>query len=822
MLNSLSLRLKFISGLVLFALVLGICISVILNFHFNSIMKAEISQRSRMLLAQSSAVQDYVRNVLRPEMFDILPDGRFLLSAMSSSYISREVMGRLNTIDNITYHYRRVSKNPRNPESAPNDFESSLITLFSKNRHLSIWEDDAMVKKEAYHIVARPVEFQAACLHCHGEPADAPTELLEKYGSENGFHYTAGEIGGVVIAGFPIEQIESPAKEVTLQYLMYYMIGIFMFAALISLFFDRLVMKNLQALTTIFRSRFSGDREIGIIERLKEKDEIEGLIEGVDELALCLSDARNDLEDHAKNLEEKVAERTREIERKSKIHEADVHLFVEMLFRFVGFSTTDEVITSALENIGIRFHARQVTYHCTVISDNSYAWHADAPRGSIDNAVKEILWSDAVLQKGQTLYIPVKTIESHWGILSITLPSDEDLKQIDFSILRALGHQLAVMIENIQAFSNVRFQNDMLQSVFEGITDPLLLIDTHCRVLMANTGGRRLFSDSNEGGWSDELNGFLNAEPILISKAIAAGTPVSREITTGRGASFKLFLYPLPKREKGDVKLVLYAREITLEKQMASRMQQAERLSAIGKMAAGVAHEINNPLGVISCYTDLVKDAVNDSEILEDLGIIEKHTLGVQKIVQDLLKLARPKGAISGICSINPVVAGALKVFQAQGASKGIQVDAVLASSLPKIKCDAGILEQILTNLWLNAYDVLLERKDEGGRVKIETAWVLHGADHDHLGASEGKGGNEKKEKVRLTMTDNGPGISDQILEHIFDPFFTTKAVGKGTGLGLSVVYGFINEMGGHIEVKSAELTQFDIYFPAEEESDTQ
>ena len=192
---SLNLRMKFITGLVLFALALGISISIILYFHFNSIMKEEISQRSKMLLAQSNALQEYVKTVLRPEMFETLPEGRFILEAMSSSYISREVMNRLGMEDDLTYHYRRVSDKPRNLASMADPYESKLIHMFNKNRHLTIWEDDTMVEDIEYHVVARPVIFTESCMNCHGEPKDAPVELLQIYGGENGFHYQVGEVG---------------------------------------------------------------------------------------------------------------------------------------------------------------------------------------------------------------------------------------------------------------------------------------------------------------------------------------------------------------------------------------------------------------------------------------------------------------------------------------------------------------------------------------------------------------------------------------------------------------------------------------------------
>jgi two-component system NtrC family sensor kinase len=797
----LSLRIKFITGLVLFALALGVCISVILYFHFNSIMKAQISQRSHMLLAQSNAVQSYVKTVLRPEMFEILPEGRFVLKAMSSSYISREVMSRLNIEEDQPYHYRRVSMKPRNPASTPNALEARLISHFSQNRDKTLWEDDAMVGEVEYHIVARPVVFKDSCMNCHGDPADAPVELKKIYGAKNGFHFRVNEVGGVVVAGFPVDMIKNPAKEVTSQYLTFYLIGILFFALLISLFFDRLVMKNLQHLTAIFKTRFSGEQEQRIIDRLEEKDEIEGLIEGVDELAVCLSGARDELEDYTQNLEEIVDYRTKEINEKALKHRADVRLFVEILSRFGNALNSKQIITYALECIGKRFSAAQVVYHCTVASENSYAWHTGTTLEAIEDHIKDILWKDDIIHEDEKLYIPVKSPESHWGILCISWEHEPDKKDLDRSVLLGLGLQLAILIENIQAFSNIRFQNNMLQSVFEGISDPLLLIDKDCKILMANKGSNHILFRKSRASREKELLKFLSVtrgdtpEPNMIETLRQKEEPITRDIQTENGKSYKVFLYPLPTRATDDLRIVVYAKDITMEKQMMSRMQQAERLSSVGKMAAGVAHEINNPLGVISCYTDLVKDAVTDTDTIEDIKVIEKHTKTVQKVVQELLKLSRPKEIISGRCHINDVVADVVKVFTAQSASRDIQVIAGLSPGLPPIKCDAAILEQILTNIWINAYDALQET---GGTVEISTKLM------------------KNQKEVRLCVKDNGPGIPESILNHIFDPFFTTKAPGKGTGLGLAVVYGFITELGGRIEVNCDDNTRFNIYFPVE------
>lgn len=800
--SAFNLRFKFIIGLVLFALALGVCIAVIMYFHFNSILESEISQRSRMLLAQSNAVQDYVKTILRPEMFKTLPQGRFILKAMSSSYISREVMARMNSQDTSEYHYRRVSIKPRNPDSRADTFEAGLIELFNQNKYLKIWEDNTMAEGKEYHMVARPVVFTESCMQCHGDPKDAPAELIDIYGNTNGFHYTVGEVAGVVVAGFPVNMIRTPAMNLTLQYLSLYFLGILLFACLISLFFDRLVMKNLHELTRIFKTRFSGEQEQGIIRRLSQKDEIEGLIEGVDELAGCLSNARIELEGYAQNLEKRVEKRTIKLHTEAERHLSDVHLFVSLLSGFSRIQNTVQLISGVIESVGKRFKATQVVYYCTVASDNYYSWKKDQTVKKLDKRFHDLLWKDEVLFEDNQLYVPIKSPESLWGILCISWESHPDKQDLDPAVLLALGHQMAILIENIQAFSNIRFQNDMLQSIFEGISDPLLLIDPDGHIIIANKGCKRILPDINRRIQEKELKKLLCQKSVsdqthtILELVIKKQRPVSEEIKTRDSRCFSIDLYPLPGQDQGGSRIVVYIRDITPEKQMIEKMQQTERLSAIGKMAAGIAHEINNPLGVIQLYTDLVKDAVNEKGIHDDIDVISKHTRSVQKIIQNLLDLSRPKQVISGKCNINDVVTSAFEVFKAQGASKRVSISFDLENNLPDIKCDAAILEQILTNLWLNAFDALNE---QNGRIHISTRL-------------------SSKKQVVFCIEDNGQGIPEEVIPQIFDPFYTTKDIGKGTGLGLSVVYGFINELGGRIDVKSHDTTRFCISFPIAQE----
>jgi hypothetical protein len=171
--RSMSLQTKFITGLAVFALSLGLFFGGTLFFHLRSVMLQEVSDKSNLILAQADAVQDYVRRDLRPAMFQVLPPDRFIISAMSSSYISRHIMERLNVQD-THYYYRRVALNARNPDSIPTSLERGLISQFRSNHALKRWEGNVTLRGEKYHLTARPVVYEESCMRCHGNPQDAP------------------------------------------------------------------------------------------------------------------------------------------------------------------------------------------------------------------------------------------------------------------------------------------------------------------------------------------------------------------------------------------------------------------------------------------------------------------------------------------------------------------------------------------------------------------------------------------------------------------------------------------------------------------------
>ncbi|MEN8199105.1 MAG: ATP-binding protein [Thermodesulfobacteriota bacterium] len=226
------------------------------------------------------------------------------------------------------------------------------------------------------------------------------------------------------------------------------------------------------------------------------------------------------------------------------------------------------------------------------------------------------------------------------------------------------------------------------------------------------------------------------------------------------------------------------AKDLTRVKTMMAQLASSEKMASVGQMAAGVAHEINTPLGVILGYAQLLMDDFpSDTEEGENLEVIERQTKACRKIVADLLKFSRQaESSMEDIC-LNDILADVLAVTEHSLNMDHIHVEQDLAENLHTIVGDIEKLRQVFINFINNAHHAMEE--SDGGELYISTR------------------NRPDSDEVVATICDTGHGIPDKILSSIFDPFFTTKPVGKGTGLGLSVSYGIIQELGGTIEVES-------------------
>ncbi|MGZ8171893.1 MULTISPECIES: trifunctional serine/threonine-protein kinase/ATP-binding protein/sensor histidine kinase [Methylobacter] len=210
-------------------------------------------------------------------------------------------------------------------------------------------------------------------------------------------------------------------------------------------------------------------------------------------------------------------------------------------------------------------------------------------------------------------------------------------------------------------------------------------------------------------------------------------------------------------------------------------MLQMEKLSALGTLVGGVAHEINNPLMGIMNFVEFAADRSTDEKSKEVLAQALQQIHRIKKIVSNMLLFIHTRSVPSGNCRIEEVIRQSLLLLEGELSKVGIKVDVDVADDLPAIRCSADSLQQILVNLIINARDALVDSPQPQIKIMVRPM--------------EGM--------LELSATDNGPGIPQDVQSKIFDPFFTTKPPGKGTGLGLSVIRRLVQDVGGNIHVES-------------------
>jgi signal transduction histidine kinase len=532
--RSSSLKRRFLLGIGVVFLAISLAVALVLYNVEKGLMEKSADEKTEMVLAAEEATRSYIQDVLRPKMYQVVGRDAFVLEAMSTSYISREVMNRLK--DSLPeYQIRRVALHARNPASTPKPFEVGLIGYFASHPQMSSWHGIINIDGRSSFVHARPVRFTAECMHCHGNPADAPPTLIELYGSTRGFGYKSGEIAGVTAVSIPVDvalaEIEKRAAsifEISLAGLSLLYIGVF-------LFFNRVVIHSLRDLLEIFRRGLWDESERMPAAEVRAGDEISQLAATAQFMVGHLRDARQRLKDYAENLENLV-----------------------------------------------------------------------------------------------------------------------------------------------------------------------------------------------------------------------------------------------------------------------QRIQHAERLACMGQLAGGLAHEINNPLGIILCYADLLKSQLADyPQGLKDLAIIEKHAVGCQHIVGDLLEFARGRETAREPTDLNASIEEMVRMVAPQFRRRHCNIELDLATDLPLVSIDVTKMKQVYLNLLMNARQAIKGR----GVIRVETRRLRDAG------------------RVRIVFEDNGCGIPPEIIDRIFDPFFSTKETGEGTGLGLSVSYGIIKDHGGDIVVESepGQWTRFTIELPEEQ-----
>lgn len=392
------------------------------------------------------------------------------------------------------------------------------------------------------------------------------------------------------------------------------------------------------------------------------------------------------------------------------------------------------------------------------------------------------------------------------GVFDYINRSPECAKTFPFVVNRALkGFHL--MLEKVRLQKELIETKNFLESIVEKAGDAISVVDIEGRVLYWNEGAERIYGYQKEEILGQKVSEFLypkdrklrEEEEELMKELMARvlqgevipNVEARRQTKDGREIITNMTLSPIRDAEGRIIGMTRICKDVTQMKRAEERLLLTERLTSLGELTAGVAHELRNPLAGIKINTQILlrKKDLSETErrLLES---IEEGIEKIQKIVEEMLHFAKPKRAEFREAQINSVVEDSLNIFQTKLKKANISLEFFRGENLPNIWIDTYQIQQVLINLMLNA----IQSMEKGGRLTIRTF--------------------KEGEKVAVEVRDTGVGISPSHLKRIFDPFFTTKS--EGTGLGLSITLKIIETHGGTIDVKSEEGvgTTFTIYLP--------
>jgi two-component system cell cycle sensor histidine kinase/response regulator CckA len=372
------------------------------------------------------------------------------------------------------------------------------------------------------------------------------------------------------------------------------------------------------------------------------------------------------------------------------------------------------------------------------------------------------------------------------------------------TIARDITERKRAEAEREQLLTQVQEQAQRVQHIVDTVPEGVILLDPDLCVLMANPLGKKDLDALASAKVGDVLTrlGDCPIEELLTSPPKG----LWHEIVTER-RSFQAIARPI---ENGPAPKgwVLVVRDVTQQREVERRLQQQERLSTVGQLAAGMAHDFNNIMAVVALYAGLSLRAPGlPEEVRERLQTIGEQAYRASRLIQQILDFSRRAVLERGPLDLVAFLKEQVKLLQ-RTLPEHIQIDMTYGKDEYTVNADPTRIQQAVMNLATNARDAM----PEGGRLRFVLERIVFG-EHDMPPLPEMKPG----QWICLTVADTGMGISPEAQPHVFDPFFTTKEPGKGSGLGLPQVYGIVKQHEGHIDftTEPGRGTTFTLYLPA-------
>jgi two-component system, NtrC family, sensor kinase len=386
------------------------------------------------------------------------------------------------------------------------------------------------------------------------------------------------------------------------------------------------------------------------------------------------------------------------------------------------------------------------------------------------------------------------------GVLAILHDQVLDAGELDFAVLGAFAARAGAELERIRAHAELERTRDFLRNTLDAVPDPLFVKDRAHGWVAVNSAFCDLVGVPEERLLGHRPVRFLPEPESRLyqeqdEQSLASGEPSESELSftdaTGlpRTVITKRAVFP---GADGQPALVSVIRDVTERKRMETQLRLADRMASMGTLAAGVAHEINNPLAYVCANIaylseQLAEETLAPGSLIELREVMAETQSGIDRvraIVQDLKDFARGDEELRGPIDVHHVIESALRLVRNELQRHNARLEQTL-QPVPTVLGNGSRLGQVLVNLLVNALQAFPEKRPEHNRIRIATRL------------------EEESDRVVVEVEDNGVGMTQEVLQRIFDPFFTTKPVGVGTGLGLSICHTIVESMGGTIDVRS-------------------
>jgi two-component system NtrC family sensor kinase len=422
------------------------------------------------------------------------------------------------------------------------------------------------------------------------------------------------------------------------------------------------------------------------------------------------------------------------------------------------------------------------------------------------------------VEASSLVLVPLFAPDQINGVLELMNHNEGGFTRWDLELLQRLAESIAHLLRNIQMTEQLKVMNahleasrwelvrsrNTLRSLFDNLPDSFYIIDRKYRLIAINMA-RAKRANSEPRNIINHLCYealYQRSDPCpncLVGETFYKHNTTNRTErvweSSDHPVEWDITAYPIIEEEEEIPQVIIFERDVTEKNMMGSILAQSEKMAAVGQLAAGIAHEINNPLTVILANAQLLERSLDkDGDDFEAVDLISRAGTRALQVVRNLLNFARKEQSELKPIDINQSIQAALDMLRHEFLERSVEFTFEQADNLPFIMASQENLLGVWVNILLNAMDATTGRK---GKVRLVTC----------LNGSE----------IRIIISDNGVGIGQDHLKRIFDPFFTTKEVGKGTGLGLSICHRVIKQHGGNILVDS-QLdvgTTFTITLPA-------